>query len=180
MGTRKYHGYRGGLYPGGLNRPPKAYMKKGGAAARRVHPIDGKIVLLSVGMSNASAEFSAFKRSSDHDPQINSSVVVVDGAQDGYDATRLVAHPGYWDNVDARLANAGVSADQVQAMWLKEAIAGESRRFPRDARALQRALRTIIRTARLRYPNLQLIYVSSRTYGGYAITHFTENPSSYA
>src|SRR6478735_5777404 len=125
MGNRRYRGYRGGLYPGGVNRPSAKYLKKGMAAARQVRPINGKIVLLSIGMSNASAEFSAFKRSSDRDLQRNPNVVVVDGAQDGFDATNVNARAVYWDNVDGRLAAAGVSASQVQVVWLKEAIAGE-------------------------------------------------------
>ena len=93
MGNRRYRGYRGGLYPGGVNRPSPKYLKKGTTAARQVRPINGKIVLLSIGMSNASAEFSAFKRTSDRDSQRNSNLVVVDGAQDGFDATNVNARP---------------------------------------------------------------------------------------
>src|SRR2546421_8570652 len=68
MGRRKYRGYRGGLYPSARNRPTPAYQRKGLIASRQVKLVDGKIVLLSVGMSNATAEFSAFKRLADHDP----------------------------------------------------------------------------------------------------------------
>ena len=50
LGTAKYHGYRGGLYANGKNVPPKAYLKTGLARARSIKPIDGKIVLLSIGM----------------------------------------------------------------------------------------------------------------------------------
>jgi hypothetical protein len=179
MGNRRYRGYRGGLYPGGLNRPPAKYLKKGLAASRQVHPINGKIVLLSIGMSNASAEFSAFKRSFVNDEQVNPKLVLVDGAQDGFDATNVNARPVYWDNVDDRLADAGVSAAQVQVVWLKEAIAGEHRRFPKDAKALQASLRKIINTMRFRYPKLRLVYLSSRTYGGYAITGWNPEPAAY-
>lgn len=179
MGSRRYRGYRGGLYPGGVNRPSAKYLKKGQVASRQVRPINGKIVLLSIGMSNASAEFSAFKRSSDRDLQANENLVVVDGAQDGFDATNVNARPAYWDNVDSRLAAAGVSASQVQIVWLKEVIAGEHRRFPRDAKALQASLRKIITTMRFRYPKLRLVYLSSRTYGGYAITGWNPEPAAY-
>jgi hypothetical protein len=179
MGNRHYRGYRGGLYPGGVNRPSPKYLKKGLVAARQVRPINGKIVLLSIGMSNASAEFSAFKRSFANDSQVNPKLVVVDGAQDGFDATNVIARPAYWDNVDNRLADADVSAAQVQVVWLKEAIAGEHRRFPRDAKALQTSLRRIINTMRFRYPKLRLVYVSSRTYGGYAITGWNPEPAAY-
>ena len=106
MGNRRYRGHRGGLYPGGVNRPPQKYLRSALAASKRVQPIDGKIVLLSLGMSNASDEFSAFKRSADRDPQKNSSLVVVDGAQDGFDSRRARSQPAFWNNVDQRLADA--------------------------------------------------------------------------
>jgi hypothetical protein len=179
MGNKRYRGYRGGLYPGGVNRPPAKYLKKGMAASRQVRPIDGKIVVLSVGMSNASAEFAAFKHTSDRDSQRNANVVVVDGAQDGYDASNIISRPAYWDNVDTRLTAAGVTASQVQIVWLKEAIAGEHRRFPKDAKALQTSLRKIINTMHFRYPKLKLVYISSRTYGGYAITGWNPEPAAY-
>jgi hypothetical protein len=179
MGNRRYRGYRGGLYPGGVNRPSPKYLKKGMTAARQVRPINGKIVVLSVGMSNASAEFSAFQRTSARDTQVNPRVVVVDGAQDGFDASNVISKAIYWDNVDSRLAAADVSASQVQVVWLKEAIGGEHRRFPKDAKALQTSLRKIINTMRFRYPKLRLVYLSSRTYGGYAITGWNPEPAAY-
>jgi hypothetical protein len=179
MGKRKYRGYRGGLYLNGLNRPPQAYQRKGIEAAKRVRPINGKIVLLSIGMSNASDEFSAFKRSADRDPQKNSSLVLVDGAQDGFDSRRARSQPVYWENIDQRLTEADVTSEQVQAVWLKESVAGEQRRFPKDARGLQSDLRAILRIMRLRYPNLKLVYLSSRTYGGYAITGLNPEPAAY-
>ena len=179
MGRRRYRGFRGGLYPAGRNRPTTKYLRKGLAASRKVRPIDGKIVLLSVGMSNATAEFAAFKRVADRDAAKNSNLTIVDGAQDGWDARRVRAEPEYWDLVDERLIAAGVSANQVQAVWLKESIAGEERRFPKDAKALQADLRAIVRTMRVRYPNLRLVYLSSRTYGGYAITGLNPEPAAY-
>jgi hypothetical protein len=179
MGKRRYRGFRGGLYPAGRNRPTTAYLRKGLTASRAVRPIGGKIVLLSVGASNATAEFAAFKRAADRDSTKNPSLTIVDGAQDGWDAERIKADPEYWDNVDARLLAAGVSANQVQAVWLKESIAGEDRRFPKDARALQAGLRSIVRAMRSRYPNLRLVYLSSRTYGGYAITGLNPEPAAY-
>jgi hypothetical protein len=179
MGRRHYRGFRGGLYPAGRNRPTATYLRKGLASARRVKPISGKIVLLSIGMSNATAEFSAFKRVADRDPAKNANLTIVDGAQDGWDADRMKADPSYWDSVDQRLIDAGVSANQVQAVWLKQSIAGEDRRFPKDARALQADLRSIIRTMRIRYPNLRLVYLSSRTYAGYAVTGLNPEPAAY-
>ena len=58
-------------------------------------------------------------------------------------------------------------------------MAGEQRKFPRDARGLQADLRAIVRIMRVRYPNLKLVYLSSRTYGGYAITGLNPEPAAY-
>ena len=40
LGTRTYHGYRGGLYANGRNTPPQPYLKIGLAHAARIKPID--------------------------------------------------------------------------------------------------------------------------------------------
>jgi hypothetical protein len=130
-------------------------------------------------MSNASVEFAAFKRAADRDPQKNSSLVVVDGAQDGFDSRRARSQPVFWENIDQRLSDAGVTPEQVQAVWLKESVAGEQRRFPKDAHGLQSDLRAILRIMRVRYPNVRLVYLSSRTYGGYAITGLNPEPAAY-
>jgi hypothetical protein len=180
LGRRRYRGYRGGLYPNVRNRPSPAYLRLGTAAARRVRPIDGKIVLLSIGMSNTTAEFSAFKRLADRDSRKSPNVVLVDGAQGGADAETIKApDASYWEFVDERLAAANAQPDQVQAIWLKEAIAGEDRAFPRDARALQADLRAIVGILRRRFQNLRQIHLSSRTYAGYAITGLNPEPHAY-
>jgi hypothetical protein len=180
MGKRRYKGHRGGLYPNGSNQPPAGYLKQGLAAAKRVRPLRGRIVVLSIGMSNTSQEFQAFTKSMAGDTTINRALKPVDGAMGGWDARRISKpNAGYWRAVDRRLAGAGASARDVQVVWLKEAISGEDREFPRDANALRANLRSIARILARRYPNLRLIYVSSRIYGGYAVTALNPEPAAY-
>jgi hypothetical protein len=180
VGKRKYRGYRGGLYPNARNKPTAAYLRVGVNQARRVRRIGGQFVLLSIGMANASDEFAAFKRLADVDPLKNPELVIVDGAQNGGEAGRIKRPTAeYWRVVDERLKAADATADQVQVIWLKEAIAGEDRPFPRDARALQADLRAIVRIIKAKFPNLRLIYLSSRTYAGYAITGHNPEPAAY-
>jgi hypothetical protein len=175
LGAATYHGYHGGLYPGLKNTPSGPYLSRGLAAARNVKPIGGKIVLLSIGMSNTTLEFQQFQR----EAHPAADVVVVDGAFPGQDAEKIKDPSyAYWGRVDGRLAAAGATAAQVQAVWLKEAIAQENEPFPADAQRLRGDLGAIVQILQQRYPNLQLIYVSSRTYGGYATT--TLNPEPYA
>jgi len=180
MGRRRYRGYRGGLYPNGRNRPSPAYLRQGLAAARQVKPVDGKIVLLSIGMSNTTQEFSDFKARADRDPAKSEDVELVDGAEAGWDAQRIrSARSPYWELVDQRLNEAGAVPEQVQAIWLKQVISGEGRPFPQDARTLQASLRAIVRILRARFVNLHLVFLSSRTYAGYAITARSPEPQAY-
>jgi hypothetical protein len=180
MGTKRYRGHRGGLYPRGANRPSRRYLQRGVNAARRVRPIRGKIGFVGVGMSNAMAEFRAFAREASQEPAVNAALTFVEGPGGGWDAVR-VSRPGsrYWTGLDNRLRRARVARHQVQVVWLKQAIAGEDRPFPQDARVLQTHLRRIVRTLATRFPNLRLVYVSSRTYGGYAVTHLNPEPFAY-
>jgi hypothetical protein len=67
----------------------------------------------------------------------------------------------------------------VQAVWLKTAISGEARPFPADARALRVKLRAIVKILSGRFRNLRLLYVSSRTYAGYAVTPLNPEPAAY-
>ncbi len=91
LGTGTYKGEVGGFSPGGTNEPPAAYADAGLRASRAIVPRDaqgrpdpnGKIVLLSVGMSNATQEFSAFVAMARSDAKRDPHVVVVDGAQGG-------------------------------------------------------------------------------------------------
>ncbi len=188
LGSGTYQSFQGGLYPGGRTTPSPTYLKRGLAYAAQVKPrgpdgrpqAGGTIVLLSIGMSNTTMEFSAFKALADRDPRKSPRVTIVDGAQGGQDAERIKdpAAP-FWGVVDQRLAAAGVTGAQVQAVWLKEAIAGENESFPADARRLQADLATIDGILRARFPNLRLVYIASRTYAGYATTMLNPEPYAY-
>jgi hypothetical protein len=115
LGAGTYEGYHGGLYPGMKNTPSGAYLARGLAAARSVKPIDGKIVLLSIGMSNTTLEFQEFQR----EAHPAADVLVVDGAVSGQDAEKIKDPAyGYRGRVDGRLAAAGATAAEVQAVWL--------------------------------------------------------------
>ena len=180
LDAKTYGGFRGGLYPGGRNVPSRKYLKQGLDAAHRVTPVDGRVVLLSIGMSNTTQEFSAFKQLADADPAKSARVTLVDGAQGGQDAERVKDPAGpFWSGVETRLRQAGATAGQVQAVWLKEAIAGGNEGFPADARRLRADLRAIVGILGSRFANLRLIYVSSRTYAGYASTSLNPEPAAY-
>jgi len=188
LGSARYLGFAGGLYPNGKNSRPSAYEHAGVALGATVQPVDrdgkpstsGKIVMISIGMSNTSHEFSQFIQLAEADARKNPSLVMIDAAQNGAAATQIAVPLGdYWIDVDRQLQRCEVSTAQVQVVWLKTALAHELRGFPETARLLQRTLRSIIGILRTRFPQLKLVYVSSRSYGGYSESNLSPEPSAY-
>jgi hypothetical protein len=175
--TATYKGQPGGLYPHGANRRPAAHEEAGRQIAlEKIQPRDangtvnatnGRIVLLSIGMSNTSQEWGGFKRQADRDSSKNPQLTIVNGALGGNDATQWTNYfAASWSIVETqKLRPAGVTTNQVQVIWLKQALAGPKGygAFPGHAEALQSSLEMIVRAAKSHYPNLAIVYVSSRT-----------------
>lgn len=171
-----------GLYPGGFNEPTGTHLAYGTSRAAQVVPrapdgtpsADGWIALVAVGMSNANQEWSRFERESDRFGRHAGRVVLVDAAQGGVDAPAMDdPADSYWSLFDQRLAASGVTAQQVQAVWLKQSVLGEATagEFPARMEPLRAALRGIVGVLAARCPNLQLVFLSSRLFGGYADMH---------
>ena len=188
LGKGTYKGEQGGLYPGGENVPPSAHWKTGLELARHIAPLnqegqrseDGKIVLLTIGMSNTTQETQAFQKRAAADPELNPRLVIVDGAQGGQTAT-ITANPksNFWKVVDRRLSEAGASPQQVQVVWLKQANAGPAQPFPEEVKKLESDLADTLHNLSDRFSNLKIAYLSSRIYAGYASTPLNPEPHAY-
>jgi hypothetical protein len=205
LGLNLYQGFSGGLYPNGANNPPPAHLAAAiDIAQNQMKPLDGegnvdtnngKIVLLSLGVSNTTQEWAsgdeithnitnAFKYRADNDPSKNPQLVIVDGAFDGEDAKRWTnLNAPNWERVlTQRLNQAAVTTNQVQALWVKQAVVQPLTNhgaFPAHAQALRTMLAMIVRNAKVRYPNLKLAYLSCRT-RAYTAVPTTLNPEPFA
>jgi hypothetical protein len=193
----RYKEEDGGLYGSGQNTPPAKHREAVLAQAKLICPLDsegkpdshGTIGLVSVGMSNTTMEFSQFMRLANADSQKSPQVVLVDGAQGGMDARSwsgdktapLGRGRDPWAVLDQRLQQAGVAPKQVQAAWLKQALAGPGMlgEFPKHAKELERHLITILQRLKQRFPNLRIVYLSSRIYAGNATTPLNPEPYTY-
>ncbi len=125
LGKGTYKGEHGGLYPGGENVPPPDHLKAGLKISHQIVPLDGegrksedgKIVLLSLGMSNTTMEFQAFQKLAAAETGLNPRLVIVDGAQGGQAAPITAnSQSNFWKVVDQRLSAAGVTLRQVQVV----------------------------------------------------------------
>lgn len=193
LGTGLYQDqYPGGLYPGGNDTPTLAHDAEGRARSAQITPLDaagspdadGKYVFLSIGMSNTTQEFSQFIVDAAADPRVNhTELVILNGAASGQAS-------GTWDSPtdsnynrirDNVLTPQGLSEAQVRAAWVKTANAQPAVSLPNvgaDAFRLTAQMGDISRALQTRYPNLEVILLSSRIYAGYATS--TLNPEPYA
>jgi len=197
-----YLGFTGGLYPGCANTPPAAHDSAGLARGKSVQPLDvngipstgGKVVLMSLGMSNTTQEFCSFSflppcdswtfmGQAASDPAVNhSTLAMVNAARGGQSADFwLTSTATNYDLVrDNWLTPNGLSEKQVQIVWIKVANPNPTISLPSasaDAYALVTQMGKIVRALKTRYPNLKQVFFSSRIYGGYGLGL---NPEPYA
>lgn len=184
----RYKGEDGGLYGAGRNTPPEPHRRAVAAELAKIQPLgadgrperDGRIVLVSISMSNATQEFSFFKGVADTDPARAANLTIVDCAQGGQAMAEWVdpqARP--WTEAERRIAAAGVTGRQVQVAWIKLANKMPSGDLPAHGRKLQKDTLAVIQNAKAKFPNLRVIYLSSRIYGGYATTRLNPEPYAY-
>jgi hypothetical protein len=155
---------------------------------------NGRIVLLSIGMSNTTQEFCAqggimcdawtFAGQAATDPAVNhTTLVIANGAAGGQVAENWddSTESNYQRIRDQILAPLGVSEAQVQIAWVKVARRQPTVSLPSanaDAYVLEQLMGGIARALKARYPNLRQIFMSSRIYAGFATS--TLNPEPYA
>ena len=80
---------------------------------------------------------------------------------------------------NAGLAAAAVTPAQVQAAWVKLANKGPRGDLPEHGKKLYQDTLAVLDNAKSRFPNLQIAYLGSRIYAGYANTMLNPEPYAY-
>ncbi|MFN4261142.1 MAG: hypothetical protein ACK4RK_17780 [Gemmataceae bacterium] len=184
----QYQGEDGGLYGGGQNEPPEAHKSAARAVTEQIVPRDengkpdpnGRIVLVSISMSNATQEFSMFKAIADTDSDKSPKLTIVDCAQGGQAMAEWADPQGRpWDEALRRLTAAKVAPEQVQVAWIKLANKGPSGNLRQHGKKLQQDTQAVLHHAKKRFPNLRVAYLSSRIYAGHARGSLNPEPYAY-
>jgi|GEM_PF-1697535 len=193
LGTGMFNGWMGGLYPNGANAMPAAHKTAGMQMVSQVQclnasgnpdPINGKVVWLSIGMSNTTQETQQFIPLANAFPGKNPKLTLVDGAVGAMPAS-TISTPGspnytsYWNTVNTRLSNAGVSANQVQVIWFKEANPVGNTPVQEYYDSLVVQMKRIMNELKTRFPTIKLCYFSSRISARYATSTLNPEPHAY-
>ena len=190
FGSATYRGFQGGLYPNGSNQRPVSHNKAGLAIAQDIKPlnssgvadeINGRIVWMSIGMSNTTQESQAFIPLMETYADKNPKLLLVDGAEGGQDINAINSPTAsYWNTVSNRLASAGATAAQVQVIWFKEAeVQPTDTAFATYPDALKMKYKSVMHLLKTKFPNLKLVYLSSRIYAGYATSKLNPEPFAW-
>ena len=205
LGPRDYAwGFLGGLWDNGSNEMPADHLAEGLARAKRIVPLDvngnpspdGKIVFLAAGFDQTSRIFCgtpfAFECQPDsftslalRETRVNRDhLVFLNAASHPTDAVHWATSEGPYERTkNTILAPAGVTELQVQAAWV-QLINMSSGYFQMpnaaaDSYMVKRFLAGTAMRMKARYPNLQILYISSAAYAGYATTNFIREPTAY-
>jgi len=192
-----YRGFQGGLYPDGTSVRPASHESIGLDLARsgiqplnaqgQADPTNGRIALISVGMSNTAIEFGRFVSVVRNDRALNPRLTIVNGALSGNTADRYLdpAAPA-WQWIFEQLANNQVTREQVQVAWVNLVLAGfgsnhtdPSANFPEFPHTLQADLETISRNLKTDFPNIRTVYFSSRIRAYVTPRGLSPEPTAY-
>ncbi len=192
-------------FPGMLyensNEPPAAHATDGIAKTANIQPINGKIVVVGLGMSNWTAELcnnswpncgpNSFIGKANADPSVNkTTLVLVDCAKGGQATPAWISDSAKnYTSCLNRLASKGVTKDQVQVILWLDANASPTQSLSSgtvctsassvDACAYARDMGKVIRYAKQFFPNTKQFFMHSRIYAGYATTKLNPEPYAY-
>jgi hypothetical protein len=189
LGQDVHAGEQGGLYPDGFNMRPPQHDADGLHLAAQVEPLDalgqpdpahGRVVLLMTGMSNAKLIGHQFTKLAGKDPLRSKHVTVVNGGHAGKSA-ELMSDPmdPFWNFLRKDLIHAKVTPEQVQVVWLHQSQKDAGVPFPQHAESLADQLGIIAQLLKGHFPNLKLLYLTSRIYGGLDTSGTSSEPHAY-
>ncbi len=175
LGQGLWKGSPGGLYPGGWNQKPAALEAAAINIGNDLQPLDasgnpdpvnGKIVMITIGVSNTTQESSVFVTLMNGDPAKNPQLEIVDCAQSSMDTVQWLSPTAQtWTTAYNRLTARGLTRQQVQVVWMKHAVIGAYNyaAFPLGPQYFRDDLEVICRNMKTNFVNSKMVYLSSRT-----------------
>ena len=151
-----YHGLPGGLADNG--EPV-------------VTPSNGRIVIVSISMSNGFLEFQRFTELYAGHPSVAPEIGLVNCAKGGHALERWLAMDSLWEECEQRIRAAGFEPEQVRVVWAKNVDQFPSGHTLPDPAAdyydLVENIAALSQRIGEEFPTVQAVFHTSRIYGGY-------------
>lgn len=188
LSQQTFSGFTGGLYPNG-NEIPNAHYTKGMSLSAQIMPrnaagqtdANGSIGLLILGYSTAAMTGRTFRDMLQY-TQVDTTVDVIIGAQGGQDLQAMIKpETTYWDSVQTSIRNRGLTAEQVQMIWMSSGnIADYTLPFPEQSENGIDVYQQVLQRIRIFFPSVQIVFISDRPYAGYIGTGNPPGPKELA
>lgn len=182
-----YKGQGGGLYTGSKNSPELSQKILIQKQLRLIKPLDsrgidnsdGKIGFVFIGDSYTAGEFKFFSDFIEDNSSTNQSLVLVDATQNNLNASHWDKSLYAWDILSQEVTEAGVTANQIQVLWINLGFGSYNDNLDTDIKAQADMLERVIKTALVKYPSVRVVYLSSPRYAGLSKDPNFQEPQSY-
>lgn len=197
LGAGFFEGYQGGFYPMGqlTEAPMSQHFKKGRSFAKGIQPLnasgavdfDNGVVLMagfgpSVPLHLVDSLISIVHNNSDGyitNPCFDLINLCVGGR--GLDFAVGPDSDRYWDSIENKLISTGYNINQLQIGWMYFNAKYDSLNpieFPEHALAVKEDYKIWLQQCKERFPNMKIVLVSGRHYGGYCDTTIEQLPAA--
>ncbi len=184
-----YFGLEGGLYPGRSNECPADHLAAGRNLSKSIVPLDGNgvpdsegvIAIAAIGMSFTGQVFGAFDRLARTDLELAPDLAFANLAAASQDLLKI-RDPlaDYWTvSVPALLADARVTAAQVQVIWILEGTPTQSEPFPDHIDVTAGYWLEVLQIVKQTFPNAKLAFLSPLYWQGYSLIAQVNEPYYY-
>ncbi|MBL8843608.1 MAG: hypothetical protein JNL90_18955 [Planctomycetes bacterium] len=178
LAGRYWQGVEGGLYPGGTNACPEDHLQAGRKIAKSIVPLgvdgspasDGIVGVAAIGFSFTHQIFETLQELAATDGELDPALRLIDATARGHDLEDLRDPANdYWLTLlPAQLANAGVTAEQIQVVWVMEGARFQPAPFPDHVDLFADDWTSLLNVLRLHLPNVQLAFLSPVHWQGYS------------
>jgi hypothetical protein len=186
LGAGDYRRVEGGLYPGAVNDCPDAHLAGGEHEGSRVvprrsngspHP-GGLIGVAAIGFSFTSSVFDRMAELAGSDAELAPELAFANCCQGGADLAELRDGAStYWsETVPDRLARAGVSARQVQVVWMLEGVNHRYEPFPDHVATTADWYTEVLQILTATFPNLRQCWLTPLHWQGWSKTTPEDEP----
>lgn len=173
-----YLGLEGGLYPGRSNLVPADHLQAGRSLSKRIVPLgpdgepadDGAIVMVSIGHSLTAQVFEWFqlRAASDLEMAPGLRFVTLSGPFEDLEKMRDPQSRYWTEIVPDRLAEEGITPEQVQVAWSLQGTAFAMEPFPEHVEATAQRWIDVLKLLKQTFPNLKLAFLSPLYWHGYS------------